>query len=304
MIGGGRLPPILRLVAVALLAGIPFTQRPLPLAAADPPRYAAAVDDALDAAGTAEAGLVAAANALAAAIDAARAASANASTGEELDATRFEAAAAAAEAAAIPLASARLDLGRLAGPCAALGLTPPQLTLDPNRATAIGQEIAGAGDAASGFIGLRADTSLVLDSLAVAGASLAAGDHAAATEAADVAAAAIERVQPYATTLPALLLWLETSGDLLAAVRDAATALRDGDAAAAATARARLADAAAEAAVSDRALGLAISEGASRVLGSQLGQLAGLARDVADTRTALDSLRDALVARSGSPEAP
>lgn len=304
MIGGRRFGMAVRVVAAGLLVGIPFSQRPAALAEADPPRYLAAVEDAQLAAVVADAALAAAADALGGAIDAARQASGNASTGVELEPALFEAAGSAATAAAGPLAEARLALGRLAGRCAALGVAAPQLTLDPDRATAVGGELEAAMDAAAGFIGLRADTSLVLESLATAGASLAAGDHAAATAAADRAAAARARVEPYAAALPPLLLWLETSADLLAAVRDAATALRDGNATVAAAARARLADAAAEAAVSDRALGLAISEGASRVLGAQLGQLAGLARDVADTRAALAAVRATLVAQRGLPEAP
>lgn len=301
---GGRIRSVVPLVAAALLVGIPFSQRPTTLAAADPPRHATAVSEALSATRTADDALASAADALTDAIDAARRASANASTATTLDEPRFVTAGTRASAAAAPLAAARLALGRVAGRCAALDLQAPQLAIDPGRAISVGQEIEDSSSAAAAFIGLRTDTSLVLDELASAAAALADADHAAALRAADRAAEATARVEPFAVALPALRLWLETSGDLQAAVRDAASALRDGDAAAAAAAQERLRDAGSEAAVADRALALAISEGASRVLGTQLGQLAALARDVADARSALASLRSALLARSPLREAP
>jgi hypothetical protein len=290
---------IASLGAAVLVAGVPFTQRPAAIAAADPPRYAAAVGDARVAADAADSALAAAADALDRAIDAGRAASANASTGTAVEEGRFTDAAARARDAAAPLATARLALGRLAGRCATLGLAAPGLAANPAVATAAGDGIADAVPAASGFIGLRADTSLVLDELAAAARALGARDVAAAGSAADRAEAALGRVEPFGVALPALRLWLETAGDLLAAVRSTVSAIDDGDAQAAEEAEARLRDAAGEAAVSDRALSLAISEGASRVLGTQLGQLAGLAREIADARSTLDALRRALVARAG-----
>jgi hypothetical protein len=238
------------------------------------------------------------------AIDATRGASANALAGAHVEADRFAKAAELARAATAPLADARLALAQLRADCAAFGIRGPQLTIDPGRATAAGDAIGDSVDAAAGFIGLRSDTELVLDELSDAAVALRAGDHAAASVAADRAGAAMERVEPVAVALPPLRLWLETSGDLLATVRDAATAIRDGDRSAADDAQERLRDAAGEAAVADRALALATSEGASRVLGSPLQQLADLARDVAEARATVDAVRAALVARVGPGEAP
>ena len=304
MIGRHRSRPALLLAAAVLAASLPFTQRPTGLAGADPPRHAAAVAEARTSVEVAASALDKAAGQLEAAIEATRGASANALAGARIEADRFEEAADLARAATAPLADARRALSRLRADCAALGIRGPQLTIDSTRATAVGDAIGDAIDAAAGFIGLRADTTVVLDELSDAAAALRTQDHAAASAAAGRAAAAMERVEPFAVALPPLRLWLETSGDLLATVRDAATAIRDGDRAAAAEAQERLRDAAGEAAVSDRALALATSEGASRVLGSPLQQLAELARDVAEARATVDSVRAALVARAGPGEAP
>ncbi|HET7686118.1 MAG TPA: hypothetical protein VFM19_06945 [Candidatus Limnocylindria bacterium] len=307
MIGPRRAPGRRRaatLGAVAvLLAGGTFAARPAGLAAGDPPRHAAAVTDALAAIDGAEHALDEAASALAGAIDAARAASTNAFTGETVNGSLFTAAAVATRAAAGPVDEARMAVGRVAQRTAALGLEAPRPALDGSRAVAAGDGIEAATAAAEGFAGLRGDTALALDELAGAVDDLGRGDHAAALGAADRVDEALVRIEPYAVSLPQLRLWLETAGDLNEAVRAAARALREGDAAAAAAAEARLRDAAGEAAVSDRALALAISEGASRVLGTPLGQLGRLAREVADAQDALVALRRAVVARAGGGEA-
>lgn len=308
MIGRRRAPgrgPAAALGALAiLLVGATFAARPAELAGGDPPRHAAAVADALAALDGAEHALDEAAAAVAAAIDAGRAASTNAFTGAAVDASLFTAAAAAARAAAGPVDEARLAVGRVAQRTAALGLEAPRPAFGGARAVSAADEIEASTAAADGFAGLRADTALALDELAGAVDDLGRGDHAAALAAADLVAAALARIEPYAVSLPELRLWLETAGDLREAVRAAAHAIRDGDAEAAADAEARLRDAAGEAAISDRALALAISEGASRVLGRPLGQLARLAREVADAQDALVALRQAVVARAGSGEAP
>ncbi len=292
------------LLAAVLAAGIPFSQRPVALAEADPPRYAHAVEDATAATDAASDALEEAATALAAAIDTARTASASALSGSVVDVAAFTEAGRLARAAAAPLDEARQAVARAAGRCAALDITVRRLAVNPARAMSAGAAIVDSADAAQGFLGLRQDTTLVLDKLAAAARALAAGDHATALDAAAAAHTAIARVEPYALSLPALRLWLETAGDLLASVGDAALALRNGDAAAAADAQARLRDAAGEAAVSDRALALAISEGASRVLGTPLQQLAELSREVADTRDGLDRVHLALLARTPLDGAP
>lgn len=303
-LGRSRRRAAARGVLAVLLVGATFAARPAGLAAGDPPRHAAAVSDALAAIDGAEHALGEAATALAAAIEAARLASTNAFTAEVIDASLFTAAASATRAAAAPVDEARLAVGRVAQRTAALGLAALRPPLDGARAVAAADAIEGATPAAEGFAGLRADTELALDALAAAVEDLGAGDHAAALVAAEEVDAAIGRIEPYALALPELRLWLETTGDLRDAVRAAATAIRDGDREAAAAAQARLADAAGEAAVADRALALAISEGASRVLGTPLGRLARLARDVADAQDALAALRRAVVARSAGGEAP
>ena len=307
---GGRAPRVNRgasallLVLAVVAAGMPFSQRPVALAQADPPRYARALQDASVAVDGAAHALDAAAAALATAIDAARTASASALSGTAIDAAAFTEAGRLARSAAAPLDEAREALARAAARCAALGITVPQLTIGSARATSAGDAIADSADAARGFLGLRQDTALVLAGLGTAAEALSAGDHAAALAAAGDARTAVTRIEPYAASLPALRLWLETAGDLLATVDEAVSALRDGDAAAAAAAQARLRDAAGEAAVADRALALAISEGASRVLGSSLQQLAELSRDVADTQDAVDRSAAALLALPAGGEAP
>ncbi len=271
---------------------------------ADPPRWATAVAAAQDALDTADQALEAAASRLGDAIEATRRASANASTGDALDAARFDAAGAAANAAADPVDAAAVALRRLASRCSPLDLDVPQLEVTGARATSAGQQIENAAGAAAGFIAFRADAALVLDELATAAAALDHEDAATARASADRAATAHQRIEPLALALPELRLWLETTNDLIGAVGDAARALDDGDAAAADAARARLRDAAGEAPVSDRALALATSEGASRVVGLQLQQLAALARAVADAQDALRPVRAGLLARSASGEAP
>ena len=309
MIGGAtarvrRVAAPMLLVAGIVAAGAPFSQRPVALSDADTPRYARAVEDATTAVDGAAHALDEAAAALAMAIEAARTASASALSGSVIDPAAFTDAGQLARSAAGPLDEARRALARAAGRCAALGIGVRQLGIGPARATSAGDAIAESADAARGFLGLRQDTSLVLDQLAVAAAALGEADHLAALAAADAARTALARIEPYALSLPALRLWLETAGDLLVTVDEAASAIRDGDATAAAAAQARLRDAAGEAAVSDRALALAISEGASRVLGSPLQQLAELSRDVADTQDALDRVELSLLARAAPGEAP
>ena len=111
-------------------------------------------------------------------------------------------------------------------------------------------------------------------------------------------------MRPASSTLPEIRLWLETTSDLLATVREAVRAVRDGNRQAAVAAQRRLVDAAEEAATSDRALGLAVSEGASGVLGTPLLQLATQARALVDAQDAIAAARArllALDARDGAP---
>ena len=111
-------------------------------------------------------------------------------------------------------------------------------------------------------------------------------------------------MRPASSTLPEIRLWLETTSDLLATVREAVRAVRDGDRQAAVAAQRRLVDAAEEAGTSDRALGLAVSESAGRVLGTPLLQLATQARALVDAQDAIAAARArllALDARDGAP---
>jgi hypothetical protein len=304
MIGPGV---VARAVAAVALAGVPFALRPGPAFLADPPRFAHGVAAANGALADARAQVDTALTAVTAAIDATRKASISASTGASLDEARFGAAASAVRASAGPIAAAAAAMQRARGVLGPFGIRLGPLGTDGDRTAGIGDGVDAARASAGGFIALRTNATAVLEALRRSAMALGRGDATGASAAADEAAAALDLVRPNASTLPELRLWLETTSDLLATVREAVTALRNGDHAAAITAQRRLADAAEEAAVSDRALGLAVSEGAGRVLGTPLLQLATQARALVDAQGALDAAGAGLLAldaRDGAPLAP
>ncbi len=304
MIGPGA---IARVVAAVVLAGLPFALRPGPAFLADPPAFAHGVEAATEAIDRADARAGAALDAVTAAIDATRRASISASTAAALDEPKFAAASSAVRASAAPLVAAAGAVNRARGTLDPFGIGLAAFGTDGNRSAGIGDAVDAARASAAGFIALRTDAGHVLEALRRAAAALGRSDATAAATAADEAAAALELVRPAASTLPELRLWLETTSDLLATVREAVTAVRDGDPEAALAAQRRLADAAEEAAVSDRALGLAVSESAGRVLGTPLLQLATQARALVNTQDALDAAQArllALDARNGAPLAP
>ena len=304
MIGPGV---VARAVAAVALAGVPFALRPGPAFLADPPRFAHGVDAATVALAGARAQVDTALASVAAAIDATRQASISASTDATLDVATFAAAASAVRASAAPIAAAAAAIQRARGMLAPFEIRLGPLGTDGDRAAGIGDGVDAARASAAGFIALRTNATAVLEALRRSATALGRVDAAGASAAADEAAAALDLVRPNASTLPELRLWLETTSDLLATVREAVTALRNGDHAAAIAAQRRLADAAEESAVSDRALSLAVSEGAGRVLGTPLLQLATQARTLVDAQGALDAASAGLLAldaRDGAPLAP
>ncbi|TME31931.1 MAG: hypothetical protein E6I62_06555 [Chloroflexi bacterium] len=203
-----------------------------------------------------------------------------------------------AAAEAIGQADARVGdleatLRRLASELAVLGRpAPSRLALEPGQLAGIGAQLATSADAADGFWLMRRATAATLDSLQNAFAAVDARDPDRALTAISAAEMSRATVRAWPGNLLTLPFWTKATGDLLAALRSLAIALRDHDVAGARAAEARYRSAATSAHQADVALAVAIAEGGSAVSDTPLAAAALALRAVQD---ALGEVRSILV---------
>jgi hypothetical protein len=176
-------------------------------------------------------------------------------------------------------------LRQLAGSLAVSGSTnpPPALALVPGRLSEIGGQLDTSAGAADVFWSMRRATEGTLGHLQDAFAAVDAKQPARALLAIAAAQVSLDQVRAWPGTLQTLPIWTEATGDLLAALKRLAIALRDRDLAAAKAADRAYRAAAATAHRADLALAIAIAEGGSDVSGNSLAAAANALRAVEDS---------------------
>ena len=192
-------------------------------------------------------------------------------------------AAGVAMAKADPLViAANQTISRLAANLAVAGqaATAPSLGLTAGQLPAIGAQLQGSGDSADAFWSMRRATETTLTGLAEAFAAIGAENPARALAAIGEAQRALNQVKAWRGNLLTLPVWTQATGDLLAALRALAVAIRDHDATAARAADAKYRTAAASAHRADIALAVAIAEGGSAVSEKALAAAADALRSV------------------------
>lgn len=181
-------------------------------------------------------------------------------------------------------AVASLESARLAADPAA---TPLPAGPDAALIGSIGIQLAGTADAADTFAAMRHHAAAVPVALEAALAALGNGDvDSAAAHVAD-ARTAHDAVAGWDAGIVTLPIWVETAGATIDAVERLVAAVRAGDTAAANAATADFEELRDPATRADRALAIAISEGAASVASVPLSRLV-------DAIGALDSQRAAL----------
>jgi hypothetical protein len=166
----------------------------------------------------------------------------------------------------------------------------PSLALEPGQLAGIGAQLENSAGAADAFWSMRRATETTLARLADAFAAIDAEDPGKALTAVDAAERSLEQVKTWPGNLLTLPVWTQATGDLLAALRSLAVAVRDHDAAAARAAEARYKAAAANAHRADIALAVAIAEGGSAVSDSPLAAAANALRSVDDALAGVRSI--------------
>jgi hypothetical protein len=158
----------------------------------------------------------------------------------------------------------------------------------------IAAQLEGAASAADRFVAMRLRASRVLDALGRTLAALEAGDVADAEALVAEARADHDALAAWEIGLVTLPVWLETAGAMVDAVEAIVAATRAGDAAAAAEAADAFAGRSADAVTADRALRIAIGEGGAAVTAAPLGRLAELLREVANARSQVAAILQAV----------
>ena len=168
----------------------------------------------------------------------------------------------------------------------------PSLGLEPGQLAGIGAQLQDSADAADAFWSMRRATETTLVGLADAFEAIDAEDPARALAAVETAERSLAQVMRWPGNLLTLPVWTQATGDLLAALRALAVALRDHDPVAARAAESKYKTAAANAHRADIALAVAIAEGGSAVSDNPLAAAAVALRSVGD---ALAGVRSILV---------
>lgn len=154
----------------------------------------------------------------------------------------------------------------------------------------IGAQLEGTAPAANRFAAMRLRAERVLSGLGTVVEALGAGDVEAARLALDAVRADHEAIAAWEVDLLTLPVWVEAAGSLVGAAEAlvSATADRDPEAVAdAADAFARQREGAASA---DRALRIAMGEGAAAVTAAPLGRLADILRRTAEARATVAAI--------------
>ena len=285
-------PLALGIATVLVLGAILAARSPDPFVA-DPAAAAALRAAVASDRDLAVAQLVGLRDALSAALDDGRQGAALTVQGTQRPGSQLTAAAEAIGQADARVGDLEATLRRLASELAVLGRpAPSRLALEPGQLAGIGAQLATSADAADGFWSMRRATAATLDSLQNAFAAVDARDPDLALTAISAAEMSLAAVRAWPGNLLTLPFWTKATGDLLAALRSLAIALRDHDVAGARAAEARYRSAAASAHQADVALAVAIAEGGSAVSDTPLAAAALALRAVQD---ALGEVRSILV---------
>jgi hypothetical protein len=285
MIGRGTL---LGLVAVVLLGAV-FTLRSADPAQADPPAVAALGARIAADRTTALSAVDALQHQVTAAIDEARQGAALATQDGDQPGPHLEAAGRILARTNALEATLRASLRRLAGDLAIRGdREAPRLDIGTGEISAIAGQMASSAPAANGFQRMHLATRTTLERLDAALAALTRHDPPGALAALDQADAAFAVVREWPGQLDTLPVWIDTTGNLLAAVRALAVATRDGDTAAVDRAAEAYRAAAEEARKADLALAIAVAEGASTVTSAPLSAAADIQAQLDATRAAVE----------------
>jgi hypothetical protein len=167
---------------------------------------------------------------------------------------------------------------------------PLDASPSPAELSAVSAQLRALATSADGFADLRERAEGLGTLLAEAIERTEAGDLAAAAAAVDAARADYTVVSEWKSGLASLPVWLDTTGQLLGATEDLVAAAETGDAAAALAAAERVAALEEDAVFADRALRIAMSEGASFVAEGPMAALAEAERRTSDTRAQVVSI--------------
>lgn len=146
-------------------------------------------------------------------------------------------------------------------------------------------------EAADAFYAMRARTTALLERVGDALAAIDGGRHEAARDAVAAARAEHARIGTWEIGSAALGAWLETTGGMIAAVERLNEATELGDDSAVTAARDQLDGMSAEAGRADRALSVAIAEGAASLAAPAVERLAGLLETVERARASVVDVR-------------
>jgi len=169
--------------------------------------------------------------------------------------------------------------------------------IDPDELGSIAVQLAGTAAAADEFAGMRGRAANVPVRLDAALAALTDGDLDAAEAALALARADHAAVAGWDAGFATLPIWAETAGATIGAVERLIRAIRDDDNEAADRAAADFANLSDAAIHADRALQIAMSEGAGTVTAAPLSRLVRAIDAVADQRAALGRLYSGTMSR-------
>jgi len=292
MIRGGSRRSLAGLVLAVAAAGLCFGLRSGDPAAADPPVQAARAAWLRASASAADASLADLAVLLEAAVADGRRGAALAVAGTDPPGPPLEAAAARLEQGTDAVDAAQRARDSVAGVVQAVGPTlgVPELAADRAAVLGIATQLRAAAGAATVFVGRRHASEAVLQALSDAIAALARDDPRAALDKVDQARSALDPLTNWSQPPGALVVWLQTTNELIDATAAIAAATVVHDARALAEARARYAEASQAARQADAALAIALAEGGAAATDVPLRRLAELLASVAEVRAALAPL--------------
>jgi hypothetical protein len=234
--------------------------------------------------------------ALGAALDDARAGAARTAAGDEPPGPSLLAAADGLDAA-VPIAERADRAVRALGAAtrsASAQAAPIDASVPPEALATLAAELRALATSADGFAALRGRAEGLGGLLADALEATENGDLAAAESALSAARADHEQLVAWESGLTSFPVWLDATDELLTAADQLLAAVRSGDDEAAAAAARRVTGLEDDAVFADRALRIAMSEGAAFVADGPVLRLAEAERHTADTRAQVASILQAV----------
>jgi hypothetical protein len=229
---------------------------------------------------------------LAPALDSAREGASLAVQGDEPPGPPLEAAAETVEEAGADADAARRAVSALDGARRALDPGTPGLppAIDGVELGAVAAELRAAAPAAAAVAELRRGARRLLEGVDRSLAALADGMHGAARAEIEAARAEHDALVASGAASDALPVWLDATDAMITVVTNQIEATEAGDRAAAAAAAEEFAALAEDAATADRALAIAMSEGAASATGPAVQRLGALLSSVEELRASIAPL--------------